>query len=393
MHPLTPFCRRTSRPALAARPGSSWTRYQRRCGAALLSGCAVSARQIALACCTLMHTAVPARRVFRCPHAHVQRLCCFLTGWSTCSGTETCCAYLFKMAPRYIGTQQAAAFTAVPAPAAPVSSRCRRCSRLCPAVAARAARVSPLCTPGGQRKLLPRTPRGSGYQFHSLLPPHSFPCLQVLLIEPLQPGSASGGFTVTVQRTGAAAPELLYARKVVLATGIQGGGEWWVARDGLHWGSCVSHCMHSPALFCRPAAHIPRRAHHQLLWARKSVPPQARPRLHSGVGATLAVRAHFRGHQLCGTEGQASGHLGRSVQDGACRLAFAGTDESVHFTWNLPLLLLSTLALLPLLLVAAATFQDVLDCIAALVACRSNRCSCRGRPQAAPLHSTMHNMR
>lgn len=141
-------------------------------------------------------------------------------------------------------------------------------------------------------------PYHARFQFHSLLPTHCFPCLQVLLIEPLQPSSASGGFAVTVLRTGAAAPELLYARKVVLATGIQGGGEWWVARDGLRWGSCVSHCMHRPALFCRPAAHIPSCAHRQLLWARKPVPPQARPRLHSGVGATLAVRAHFRGHQL-----------------------------------------------------------------------------------------------
>lgn len=76
------------------------------------------------------------------------------------------------------------------------------------------------------------------------------------------------------------------------------------------------------------------------------------------------------------------------------RLAFAGTNETVHFTWSLLLLLLlSTLVLLPLLLVAAAAFQEFLDCIAALLACRSNRCSCRGRPQAAPLHSTMHNMR
>lgn len=51
---------------------------------------------------------------------------------------------------------------------------------------------------------------------------------KVRLIEPLQPSSPSSGFKVTVQRTGAAAPELLYARKVVLATGIQGGGEWHV---------------------------------------------------------------------------------------------------------------------------------------------------------------------
>lgn len=62
---------------------------------------------------------------------------------------------------------------------------------------------------------------------HSSLPPHTaFVGLQVRLIEPLQPSSPSSGFKVTVQRTGAAAPELLYARKVVLATGIQGGGEW-----------------------------------------------------------------------------------------------------------------------------------------------------------------------
>ncbi len=52
------------------------------------------------------------------------------------------------------------------------------------------------------------------------------PWPQVCRIEPLQPNSASGGFKVTVQRAGAAEPERLYARKVVLATGIQGGGEW-----------------------------------------------------------------------------------------------------------------------------------------------------------------------
>ena len=63
----------------------------------------------------------------------------------------------------------------------------------------------------------------------------------MLLIEPLQPSGASGGFKVTVQRAEAAEPELLYARKVVLATGIQGGGEWWVPggvvlwQDGLVW--------------------------------------------------------------------------------------------------------------------------------------------------------------
>lgn len=48
---------------------------------------------------------------------------------------------------------------------------------------------------------------------------------RVQLIEPLAPGSAAGGFRVSVQRTGGAS-EALYARKVVLATGIQGGGEW-----------------------------------------------------------------------------------------------------------------------------------------------------------------------
>ena len=54
---------------------------------------------------------------------------------------------------------------------------------------------------------------------------HPLPCrLQVLLIEPLDAASATAGFRVTVARGGAS--EALYARKVVLATGIQGGGEW-----------------------------------------------------------------------------------------------------------------------------------------------------------------------
>lgn len=53
---------------------------------------------------------------------------------------------------------------------------------------------------------------------------------RVSLIEPLDASSPSAGFRVTVQRLGgsggAAASEALFARKVVLATGIQGGGEW-----------------------------------------------------------------------------------------------------------------------------------------------------------------------
>jgi cation diffusion facilitator CzcD-associated flavoprotein CzcO len=44
-------------------------------------------------------------------------------------------------------------------------------------------------------------------------------------IDPIDPSSASAGFRVTVQRAGGAT-EVLCARKVVLATGIQGGGEW-----------------------------------------------------------------------------------------------------------------------------------------------------------------------
>ena len=75
---------------------------------------------------------------------------------------------------------------------------------------------------------------------------------RVELIQPLDPTSSSAGFRVTVRRTGSnggsgggaggegegqgvgaragegagAGEEALYARKVVLATGIQGGGEW-----------------------------------------------------------------------------------------------------------------------------------------------------------------------
>lgn len=44
-------------------------------------------------------------------------------------------------------------------------------------------------------------------------------------IEPLDAASAAAGFRVTVQRASGAREELR-ARKVVLATGIQGGGEW-----------------------------------------------------------------------------------------------------------------------------------------------------------------------
>ena len=70
---------------------------------------------------------------------------------------------------------------------------------------------------------------------------------RVELIQPLDPTSTSAGFRVTVRRTGSngggggggaggegegqgvgagAGEGALYARKVVLATGIQGGGEW-----------------------------------------------------------------------------------------------------------------------------------------------------------------------
>ena len=44
-------------------------------------------------------------------------------------------------------------------------------------------------------------------------------------IHPIDPASASAGFRVTVQRCSGAT-EVVCARKVVLATGIQGGGEW-----------------------------------------------------------------------------------------------------------------------------------------------------------------------
>ena len=47
---------------------------------------------------------------------------------------------------------------------------------------------------------------------------------KVQLIEPLQPDDAAAGFRVTVLHAGAV--ETMYGRKVVLATGIQGGGEW-----------------------------------------------------------------------------------------------------------------------------------------------------------------------
>lgn len=48
---------------------------------------------------------------------------------------------------------------------------------------------------------------------------------RVLAIEPLDASTAAAGFRVAVQRASGAREELL-ARKVVLATGIQGGGEW-----------------------------------------------------------------------------------------------------------------------------------------------------------------------
>ena len=47
---------------------------------------------------------------------------------------------------------------------------------------------------------------------------------RVELIEPLDPADASAGYRVRAQRAGQ--PQTLFARKVVLATGIQGGGEW-----------------------------------------------------------------------------------------------------------------------------------------------------------------------
>ena len=43
--------------------------------------------------------------------------------------------------------------------------------------------------------------------------------LQVNLIEPVDPSNASAGFRVTVIHEGQ--PEVMFARKVVLATGIQ----------------------------------------------------------------------------------------------------------------------------------------------------------------------------
>lgn len=49
---------------------------------------------------------------------------------------------------------------------------------------------------------------------------------RVLAVEPLDRSSASAGFRVRVQRAGSGGEEALLARKVVLATGIQGGGEW-----------------------------------------------------------------------------------------------------------------------------------------------------------------------
>lgn len=81
--------------------------------------------------------------------------------------------------------------------------------------------MQPLCT-AFSHVYLPRPALTTA----SHLPQTHFVGLQVRLIEPLQPSSPSDGFKITVQRTGAADPELLYARKVVLATGIQGGGEW-----------------------------------------------------------------------------------------------------------------------------------------------------------------------
>lgn len=49
---------------------------------------------------------------------------------------------------------------------------------------------------------------------------------RVQLIEPLDAASAEAGFRVTVARCGER--QVMHARKVVLATGIQGGGEWHV---------------------------------------------------------------------------------------------------------------------------------------------------------------------
>ncbi|KAL4434219.1 hypothetical protein ABPG75_000660 [Micractinium tetrahymenae] len=51
--------------------------------------------------------------------------------------------------------------------------------------------------------------------------------IRVQLIEPLDPASATAGFRITVRRS-CGKSEALLARKVVLATGIQGGGEWHV---------------------------------------------------------------------------------------------------------------------------------------------------------------------
>ena len=47
---------------------------------------------------------------------------------------------------------------------------------------------------------------------------------RVTRIEPLDAADASAGYRVHALRAGQ--PQTLFARKVVLATGIQGGGEW-----------------------------------------------------------------------------------------------------------------------------------------------------------------------